>query len=395
MPVIDPALRREIDELVPELVAIRHDLHQHPELGFEEHRTSGIVRAFLERHGYAPRTSAGTGVIAEVAGTGARRIALRADMDCLPMPEHTPLPYRSVYEGRAHKCGHDGHTAVLLGVAALLARRRTQLPGAVRLLFQPAEEGVDGGGARRMVEDGALAGCDEVYGLHNWPGYPFGHVHVKPGAMMAQTHWLGITVHGKGGHGSQPQSCRDPIVAASQIVVALQSVVARGLGYDGGAVVSVCRFSAGTTDNVLPDRAELEGTIRTFTPAVTERVLARIAEVVHGTAAAMGVRAELQLEPGYPVVDNHADCAAAVRRVAIATVGAERVSDAGLPMAGGEDFAYMAQAVPGAFFFVGTGAPDREVPGCHHPDFDFDDRVIPTALAMFMGLVADRLAPAP
>ncbi|MFO0635711.1 MAG: amidohydrolase [Nannocystaceae bacterium] len=243
---------------MPELVAIRHDLHQHPELGFEEHRTSGIVRAFLERHGYAPRTSAGTGVIVEVAGTGARRIALRADMDCLPMPEHTPLPYRSVYEGRAHKCGHDGHTAVLLGVAALLARRRTQLPGAVRLLFQPAEEGVDGGGARRMVEDGALAGCDEVYGLHNWPGYPFGHVHVKPGAMMAQTHWLGITVHGKGGHGSQPQSCRDPIVAASQIVVALQSVVARGLGYDGGAVVSVCRFSAGTTDNVLPDRAELE-----------------------------------------------------------------------------------------------------------------------------------------
>lgn len=391
MPVLDAAVRSDLERLHPELVTIRHDLHRHPELGFEEHRTQALVRTFLERHGWTPRACAGTGLVADLRPQPrGRTIALRADMDCLPMPEHTDLPYRSVHEGRAHKCGHDGHTAVLLGVAAMLAARREQIAGNVRLLFQPAEEGVDGGGAKRMVAEGALAGVAEVYGLHNWPGYARGRVHVKPGPMMAQTHWLGITVHGVGGHGSQPQICRDPIVAAAQIVVALQTVVARGLGYDGGAVVSICRFTAGTTDNVLPERAELEGTVRTFAPEITARVLERIGEVVHGVAAAMGVRAELQLEPGYPVVMNDAGCAEVVRSVAARVLGPDCVSDAGLPIAGGEDFAYLCQAVPGAFFFVGTGDADRETPGCHHPDFDFDDRVIPDAVAMFLGIVDER-----
>ncbi len=391
MPFVDATLRAEIDALAPELTTIRRDLHRHPELGFEEHRTGAVVRAWLERHGYTPRSCASTGVIADLhPGHPGKTIALRADLDCLPMPETTDLPYRSIHEGRAHKCGHDGHTAVLLGVAAILDRYRDRLPGNVRLLFQPAEEGVDGGGAKRMVAEGALDGVDEVYALHNWPGHPRGHIRVKPGPMLAQTHWLGITVHGVGGHGSQPQLCRDPIVAAAHIVVALQTVVARGLGYDGGAVVSVCRFSSGTTDNVVPATAELEGTVRTFAPEITELVLARIREVVHGTAAALGVRAELELEPGYPVVMNDPTCAHAVHRVATQVVGSGAVSDAGLPIAGGEDFAYMAQAVPGAFFFLGAGAPGRDTPGCHHPDFDFDDTIIPTGVAMFMGLVADR-----
>lgn len=392
MSFVDAALRAEIAALHPELTMIRRDLHKHPELGFEEHRTGAVVRAWLERHGYAPRTCATTGVVADLhPGRAGKTIALRADLDCLPMPETTDLPYRSVHDGRAHKCGHDGHTAVLLGVAALLARHRDEVPGNVRLLFQPAEEGVDGGGAKRMVAEGALASVDEVYGLHNWPGHPLGHVRVKAGPMLAQTHWLGITVRGVGGHGSQPQSCRDPIVAASHIVVALQTVVARGLGYDGGAVVSICRFTAGTTDNVLPAIAELEGTVRTFAPEITELVLARIREVVHGTAAALGVTVALELEPGYPVVMNDPGCAEAVRRVASAVVGPDRVSDAGLPIAGGEDFAYMAQAVPGAFFFLGAGRPEGETPGCHHPDFDFDDAIIPTGVALFLGLVGDRL----
>jgi amidohydrolase len=392
MTLLDATMRAEIDALHPELTTIRRDLHKHPELGFEEHRTGAIVRAFLERHGWAPRGCAGTGVIADLhPGRGGRTIGLRADLDCLPMPETTDLPYRSVHDGRAHKCGHDGHTAVMLGVAALLGRHRDRVAGNVRLLFQPAEEGVDGGGAKRMVAEGALAGVDEVYALHNWPTYARGHVHVKAGPMLAQTHWLGITVHGVGGHGSQPQLCRDPIVAASHIVVALQSVVARGLGYDGGAVVSVCRFTSGTTDNVLPATAELEGTVRTFTPEITARVLERIREVVHGTAAALGVRADLQLEPGYPVVMNDGTCADAVRRVAHAIVGEAATSEAGLPIAGGEDFAYMAQAVPGAFFFLGAGRPEGETPGCHHPDFDFDDAIIPTGVAMFLGIVEDRL----
>jgi len=389
------ALRDQIAALQSELVAIRHDLHQHPELGFEETRTSALVRIWLERFGYAPRPCAKTGLVADLRPDlvgRARTIGLRADLDCLPMPETTDLPYRSVHDGRAHKCGHDGHTAILLGVAAVLAQHRDALPGNVRLLFQPAEEGVDGGGAKVMVAEGALESVDEVYGLHNWPGYPHGHVRVKPGAMLAQTHWLGITVEGLGGHASQPQLCRDPIVAASHLVVALQTVIARGLGYEGGGVVSIARFTAGTTDNVLPARAELEGTVRTFAPQVTARVLERIREIADGVAAMFGVRVDVELEPGYPVVLNDPECAAAVRKVATRIVGAERVSDEGVPMAGGEDFAYMAQATRGAYFFVGTGARDGGTPICHHPDFDFDDRIIPTAMAMFLGLVRDRLA---
>jgi amidohydrolase len=391
MPLSDP-LASEIQALHPELVRVRHDLHRHPELGFEEVRTSAIVRAWLEQHGYAPRSCAKTGLVADLHATPrpGRSIALRADLDCLPMPETTDLPYRSQHEGRAHKCGHDGHTAVMMGVAALLARHRDRIPGNVRLLFQPAEEGVDGGGAKVMVAEGALDGIDEVYGLHNWPGYPYGHVRVKPGAMMANTHTLQVTLTGVGGHGSQPQLCRDVILAGAQLVVSLQSVVARGLGYDGGAVISICRFLAGTTHNVLPGTAELLGTVRTFDPAITERVLARIREVVEGTAASFGVSATLELDAGYPVVMNDPGCAEAVARVAVGLLGPARVSGEALPMAGGEDFAYLAAAVPGAYFFVGTG--DREgAPVCHHPDFDFDDRIIPTAMSLFLGLVRDRL----
>ncbi len=392
MSLSSATLADEIAALHPELTEIRHDIHRHPELGFEEVRTSGIVKAWLERHGYAPRSCAKTGLVADLHATKkpGRSIALRADLDCLPMPETTDLPYRSIHDGRAHKCGHDGHTAVMLGVAALLAKHRDAIPGNVRLLFQPAEEGVDGGGAKVMVAEGALEGIDEVYGLHNWPGYPHGHVRVKPGAMMANTHTLGITLHGVGGHGSQPQLCRDVILAGAQIVVSLQSVVARGLGSDGGAVVSICQFDAGSTHNVLPGVAKLLGTVRTFSSAVSERVLARIREVVEGTAASFGVRAELELDSGYPVLVNDAGCASAVVRVATELLGAERVSGDDLPMAGGEDFAYLCAAVPGAYFFVGTG--DREgAPVCHHPDFDFDDRIIPTAMSLFLGLVRDRL----
>lgn len=390
----------EVEALVPELREIRHDLHRHPELGFAEHRTQARVRAWLQALGYAPRDCAGTGLVADLhpghperaAGAGKGRvIALRADLDCLPMPETTPLPYRSVHDGRAHKCGHDGHTTILMGVAAVLARHRDRVPGNVRLLFQPAEEGVDGGGARVMVAEGALAGVDEVYGLHNWPAFPHGELRVKAGAVMAHTRELEITVIGKGGHGSQPQVCRDPIVAASHLVTALQTVVSRGLGSDGGGVVSVCRFTAGSASNVIPERAELCGTVRSFDPAVDERLVARIHEVAHGVAATFGVKVELSLSSGYPVLVNHERCAGAVRTVAERVLGASRVSAAGLPIAGGEDFAYLAKAVPGAYFFLGAGKPGEDTPGCHHPDFDFDDSLIPTGMRMFLGLVHDRV----
>lgn len=388
---------QEIEALLPELREIRHDIHRHPELGFAEHRTQARVRAFLEAHGYAPRDCAGTGLVADlhperVGGPAdGRCIALRADLDCLPMSETTPLPYRSIHDGRAHKCGHDGHTTILMGVAAVLARHRDRVPGNVRLLFQPAEEGVDGGGAKVMVAEGALAGVDEVYGLHNWPAFTYGELRVKAGAVMAHTRELDIVVIGKGGHGSQPQVCRDPIVAAAHLVTALQTVVSRGLGSDGGGVVSICRFAAGNTHNVIPDRAELGGTVRSFDPAVDERLVERIEELARGVAAAFGVGVELSISDGYPVLVNDERCASAVKAVAERVLGPQRVSAAGLPIAGGEDFAYLTRAVPGAYFFLGAGRAGEQTPGCHHPDFDFDDSLIPTGMRVFLGLVHDRL----
>ncbi len=383
----------EIAALVPTLQQVRHDIHAHPELGFEEIRTQALCRAWLEDRGYTPRTCAETGLIADLHpdATGPT-IALRADLDCLPMHETTALAYRSTHPGKAHKCGHDGHTAILLGVADVLAQYRGQIPGNVRLLFQPAEEGVRGGGARVMVAEGALDGVAEVYGLHNWPGFPEGQVHVRAGAMLAQVHELMLTIRGKGGHASQPQLCRDPIVAGAHLVTALQTVVARGLGYQGGAVLSITQFVAGTTHNIIPEVAILQGTVRTFANDVSQRVLERLHEIVNGVAAMFSVEIELQVHSGYPVTVNHPRCAEAVARVAATTLGPERVSEADLPCAGGEDFAYFAEHVPAAYFFVGSKRPGEDTPVCHHPDFDFDDRLLPTGMTLFLGLVRDRLA---
>ena len=259
------AFQAVLGDLLPGLVELRRDLHRHPELGFEEHRTQGIVRGFLVEHGYEPRDCAGTGIVADLAPSASgRTIALRADLDALPMHEHTDLPHRSVHDGRAHKCGHDGHTTMLLGAAAVLATMRDQLRGNVRLLFQPAEEGVRGGGARVMVEEGALDGVSEVYGMHNWPGFPKGELRVRPGPTMAQVDMLHVALLGEGGHGSQPERCRDPIAAGAQLVTALNSITSRGVGHRGGAVLSVCKFQSGTTHNVIPARAELAGTVRCF-----------------------------------------------------------------------------------------------------------------------------------
>lgn len=390
-----------VDGLVSPLTEIRHDIHQHPELGFEEVRTQKLVRTWLEARGYAPRACAETGLVADLhpdrVGKG-RTIALRADLDCLPMPETTDLPYRSVHEGRAHKCGHDGHTVILMGVADVLARHRDQIPGNVRLLFQPAEEGVRGGGAKPMIEAGALEGVDEVYGLHNWPAFRERTVSVVAGPTMAQVHVLRARILGRGGHGSSPEHVRDPIVAGAHFVTALQTVVSRGLGHQGGAVVSIGAFRAGTTDNVIPGTAELQGTIRSFAPEVTTRVLERIREIAAGTEAMFGVKVELKLIEGYPALVNDAGCAEAVRRVASGLAerdpGKVEPSVEGLPIAGGEDFAYFTQVVPGAYFFLGSGKPGEEPITCHHPDFDFDDGLIPTGMRMFLGLVADRLGSA-
>jgi amidohydrolase len=310
----------------------------------------------------------------------------------LPIHEELELPYRSVHPGRSHKCGHDGHTTILLGVAAILARHRAQIPINVRLLFQPAEEGVEGGGARVMLAEGALDGIDEVYALHNWPGYPKGEVRVIAGPTMAEVNKFEIDVIGVGGHGSQPQRCRDPIVAASQLILALQTVVSRGLGYEGGAVVSVGTFHAGDADNVIPERARLSGTIRTFDPEITRLVLDRVREIVSGTGATHGVDVELRIRGGYPVLVNAPRCVGVVEDVARALVGSHRVSAEGLPMAGSEDFAYFARERPCAYFFLGSGRAGEQTPLCHHPAFDFDDDLIPLGVRMFLGIVRERSA---
>jgi amidohydrolase len=381
----------EIEGLVAGLRTIRHDLHRHPELGFAEHRTQSVVRAELERLGYRPRPSAETGLIADLHDDRPPLLAFRADLDALPIQEDLPLPYRSIHDGRAHKCGHDGHTTILLGVAAVLARMKDEIPGNIRLLFQPAEEGVRGGGARVMVEEGALVGVKEVYGLHNWPAFPEGEVRVTAGPIMAAIHRFDIVLRGKGGHGSQPQLCRDPIVAGAQLVTALQTLVSRELSHQGGAVVSVGSFQAGTTDNIIPETARLKGTIRSFEPEITARILERFRAVCRGVAEALGVQADVDLHAGYPVLVNDPGCAQAVREVAERVVGPGRVGGAGLPIAASEDFAYFSAAVPGAYFFLGAGQPGEETPMCHHPNFDFNDRLIPLGMEMFLGLVADRL----
>ena len=292
----------------------------------------------------------------------------------------------------AHACGHDGHTTILMGTAAVLAEHRDELDGNVRLLFQPAEEGVQGGGAAVMVSDGVLEGVDEVYGLHSWPAWPRGELRIVTGPMMAQVHDLAIRIRGTGGHGSQPQLCRDPIVAASQLVGSLQTVVSRGVGSDGGAVVSVCSFHSGTANNIIPDTAELTGTIRTFAEATTSRVLERIDEVARGTAAGFGVEVEVEAARGYPVLVNDASCVEAVARVAREVPGLDGVLPDGLPMAGGEDFAYFAEQRPSAFFFLGARRDDEDTPVCHHPEFDFDDELIPVGIELFLRIVSDRLS---
>lgn len=383
-----------IDELEPELVTIRRDIHQHPELGFEEKRTQAKVKAWLDARGYAPFVSAETGLVADLHPERygkTRTIALRADMDCLPMDEKTPLDWRSVHAGRAHKCGHDGHTTILMGVADVLARHRDSIEGNVRLLFQPAEEGVRGGGARVMVAEGVLEHVDEVYGLHNWPAWPEGKVYVIPGPTMAHCVELEIHLRGKGAHASQPHMSRDPIVAGAHLVTALQTAVSRGLGFEGGAVLSIGEFHAGEANNVIPSVARLSGTIRTFSDEVTERVLERFHEICRGTAATFGVSIEPNVTRGYPVLVNDAACAEAVAQVARTVVGPDNVTQDNLPMAGGEDFAYFAQVKPSAYFFLGAGKPGESTPGCHHPDFDFDDGLIGTGMQMFLGLVRDRL----
>jgi amidohydrolase len=373
-------LRDRAAALADQLTDYRRDLHRNPELGFEVHRTAGLVAERLRALGAEVRTGLGrTGVVGILRAERADgpAVLLRADMDALPMQEVPGRPYGSQVPGRMHACGHDGHTAMLLGAAQLLAEERSRLSRTVVLLFQPAEEG--GGGAQAMIEDGALdlVPVGSAYALHLWCPLPAGTARVRVGPIMAAQDEFTGRIHGRGGHGALPHETLDPVVAAAHALTALQTVVSRSLDPVQPAVVTVGSFHAGTAPNIIPDQAVLEGTLRSFSEPVREMLRRRVREVLEGTAAAHGCRAEMDLRPGYPAVVNAAEAVARVREAGAAVFGPAGVQDTP-PLAAAEDFAYFAQRVPAAFVLVGAGNEERGITAPNHASsFDLDESVLP------------------
>ncbi|MFA4912915.1 MAG: M20 aminoacylase family protein [Burkholderiaceae bacterium] len=379
-----------------ELTALRRDLHAHPELGFEEVRTSGIVASALESYGIEVHRGIGkTGVVGVIRGRGTdsgRMVGLRADMDALPMSEDNKFAHRSTKSGLMHGCGHDGHTTMLLGAARYLAHTR-DFDGTVVLIFQPAEEGR--GGARAMLEDGLFDTypCDAIYALHNWPGLPPGTIGVNPGPMMAAADRFELIVKGKGGHGAHPYQTIDPVVAAAHIITALQSVVSRNVNPLDSAVVSIGSMQAGNPGamSVIPSEARLVGTVRTFRRSVQEQVEQRMREVAQGVAQAFGATAEMNYDRLFPATLNTPQHAHLVADIATELLGREHVIRDLTPSMGSEDFSFMLQQRPGAYFRLGQGGAES---GCvlHNSRFDFNDEVIPLGSAMFCAL-AERGLP--
>jgi hippurate hydrolase len=366
-----------------ELRAIRHDLHQHPELAFEEKRTSEIVARELTRLGYqVAQGLGGTGVVGTLSsGHGRKSIGLRADMDALPIIETTGLAYASKTHGKMHACGHDGHVTVLLGTARYLAETRN-FDGTVHLIFQPAEENI--GGAERMIADGLFKRfpCDAVFAFHNWPGMPLGQFAVRPGTIMAAVDTPIVTISGPGGHGALPHKSADPIVAAAAVVTALQTIVARNVDPTEPAVVTVGTFNAGTACNVIPESAKLEISVRSCSPPVRKLLAERIQAIVKGVAEAHGCKAAIDYEMGYPATINTAEETAFARAVAAELKGDHPIIDLPVPTMISEDFAYMLEARPGCYFMLGNGdGPERKM--LHTPDYDFNDELTVIAAGQF------------
>ncbi|KQQ34251.1 amidohydrolase [Rhizobium sp. Leaf306] len=360
-----------------EVVATRHFLHQHPELGLSEFTTSDYIAAKLEEFGYAVTRGLGkTGIVATLKnGSSDRSVGIRADIDALPIEEETGADYASLNKGVMHACGHDGHTAMLLGAAKILAQRKN-FDGTLNLIFQPAEENF--GGARLMMEDGLFDRfpCDAVFGLHNDPGLPFGKIFVKEGPIMAAVDECRIVVNGRGGHGAEPQDAADPIVAGASIIMALQTVVSRNIHPLDPAVVTVGAFNAGIASNVIPERAEMVITIRSFDPAVRDKLEERIRGVAVGQAASYGMTATIEYTRGYDATVNHKAETDFVRDLAKKVVGPENLAEIERPMMGAEDFGYFLAEKPGTYFFLGT-ARTKNDPPLHHPKFDFNDDALP------------------
>jgi amidohydrolase len=367
-----------------EIIAIRRDLHAHPELGFQEVRTARVVAEKLGALGYEVVTGVGkTGVVGLLQGgaPGERTVLLRFDMDALPIQEENDVPYRSQVPGVMHACGHDAHVAVGIGVATVLAKHRDQIPGTIKLMFQPAEEGL--GGAVAMINDGVLDGpkVDVALGLHVSSGHAVGTAVVRSGAMMAASDKLAITVRGKGGHGAHPDQTVDSVLVAAQIIVALQTIVARNVDPEETGVVTIGAIHAGEAGNVIADTAQMRGTIRSFNPEVRKLLHRRIREVATGVAAALGAVAEVEVILGVDATVNAEKPTAVIYQSAAAILGEANLNTT-YRTPGGEDFSAVLARVPGNFFFLGTRSDERTGFPHHNPHFDLDESALPTGVAI-------------
>ncbi|HWV96228.1 MAG TPA: M20 aminoacylase family protein [Xanthobacteraceae bacterium] len=383
-----PTVER-IEAFAEELTAIRHDLHAHPEIGFEEKRTSGIVAEKLAQWGIeVHRGLGGTGVVGVLKGkgNGTRRIGLRADMDALPMEENTNLTWRSTIPGRFHGCGHDGHTTMLLGTARYLAETRN-FDGTVHFIFQPAEEGL--GGARAMIKDGLFEKfpCDEIYGLHNAPDLNHGELAIFPGPCMAGADFFDITITGFGAHGAMPEQSRDPVVIAMNLGQALQSIVSRNVDPLQSAVLSITKIHAGSAYNVIPNEAVLSGTVRAFSDKVRNMIRERMRTIAAGMAQAFQVEIKVDIRDIFSVLINSEEHSKVVADVARNVVDPAKVFTKARPKMGSEDFADMLHAVPGAYFWLGH---DGSVP-VHNPGYVLDDKILPIGASMFARIIETRL----
>ncbi|MCW5657380.1 MAG: amidohydrolase [Burkholderiaceae bacterium] len=389
LPALD-AIREHEDEMV----AIRRQIHANPELAYEEHATAQLVAERLERWGYqVHRGLGGTGVVGTLrVGTSGRHIGLRADMDALPIAETSNKPWASKVLGKMHACGHDGHTAMLLAAARHLAATR-RFDGHLHLVFQPAEEGL--AGAKRMLDDGFLKlfPCEAMFGMHNMPGTAEGRFAIVPGFALASSDTCIITVRGKGSHGAMPHTSVDPVVAASSIVMALQTVVSRNVAPLEMGVVTVGAFHAGDAPNVIPGEAQLKLTVRAYKPQVRDLLQQRITEIAQTQAAVYGATAQVEYQRRYPMLHNHAKETAFCRQVVTDWLGPEGLVADAEPVTGSEDFAFFLEQVPGCYVFIGNGV--GESGGCmvHNPGYDFNDRVLPTGASYWVRVAETYLKP--
>ena len=389
-------MERLSDTALQAFIALRRDIHQHPELAFEEHRTSALVADKLRSWGYAVTTGlGGTGVVGQlVRGEGTARIGLRADMDALPITEATGAAWASQRPGLMHACGHDGHTAMLLAAAQLLAHSQAW-SGTLNLIFQPAEEG--GGGALKMMDDGLFERfpCDAIFAMHNMPGFPQGQLVFRSGPTLASSDYVTVTLHGHGGHGAMPHKATDVVVAAASTVMALQTLVSRHVDPLQPAVVTVGAIHAGDANNVIPASARLELSVRTLDPQVRVSVRERLHALIHAQAQSFGVRADIDWRPGYAVLVNDSVQTERALAVAVKHFPSSQINPQGPMLTGSEDFAFMLERVPGCYLFIGNGS-DGEPGGCmvHNPAYDFNDHNIGTGASYWIALVHELLSPA-